>query len=433
MRRHLCITTLAAIVVLASCGGSGIDEAGRSDEVTEVSNEVTEVSPSWAVSTTGSCEMGSNQDCAVAADANRAYFADMAAADVAAYDLGTGAEVWRTQLETSDLPTAVYLDVVDETVLVEAHSLDDEGSSVATLTGIGAATGALVWATDATNDSGFVWRGGGRDALGRTVATDGVVLVGPTESEDALLPVTGLEVATGEPVWSAGGGIIDSCEGVVYTLTRPEDSAPDTASDTIEAVDVATGDVLYDVGVIGDVLPGGGCTAGYLLTGVAGDAGSTVTIDPTGTSVSGTLVGPSGGGSLFAMGGVVYLSDDAGVYRVDPATGELTWSIDQPLDGTPEVEFVSDELASLDGPLFDPRSGDVLGTSDEVNQIVASDGDTTVISLGGRYVGVVVTDDHTLLEQYTLQLDNSSYISQATAAGGVIVAVTPDEIVAFTP
>ena len=103
------------------------------------------------------------------------------------------------------------------------------------------------------------------------------------------------------------------------------------------------------------------------------------------------------------------------------------------MDGTPEVEFVSDELASLDGPLFDPRSGDVLGTSDEVNQIVASDGDTTVISLGGRYVGVVVTDDHTLLEQYTLQLDNSSYISQATAAGGVIVAVTPDEIVAFTP
>lgn len=429
MKRRVWITTVAAVVVLASCGDSmGDDDAGRPNEVTEASNEVAEVTPSWAVDNTGSCDSDSNQECAVAVDADRAYVADVASGDVAAYDLATGAEVWRTDLEMAEA-SHVYLDVVDETVLVDAGSFDDEGN-LATLTGIDAATGAPVWSAD--GGSSGIWRG--TDALRRIAVTDGVVLVGPSTSEDSPLPVRGLEVATGETVWSAGEHIIDSCGGVVYTLTLPEDSGPDTPPDTVEAVDVVTGDVRYEVGDIGDVLPSdGGCTAGYLLIGVAGPAGSFVTIDASGTPVSGTLVGPSGRGDLWAMGGVVYLREDSGLSRVDPATDELTWSIDHPLDGNYTLESVSDELASLDGLLFDPRSGDVLGGSDEVNQVVAADGDTTVIRRGDQYVGVVVTDDHTLLEQYALQLDNSSYLTQATAADGVFVGVTADEIMAFKP
>lgn len=426
MKRRVWITTVAAVVVLASCGDSVSDsDAARSDEVTEVPNEVNEVAPSWAVDLPGSCEMDSNQRCAVAADANRAYFADVIAADVAAYDLATGDEIWRTDVEMVE-GSPVYLDVVDETVLVDAGSFDDEGN-LRTLTGIDAATGTPTWSAD--GGSTGIWRGS--DALDRIAVTDGVVLVGPSTGEDSPLPVRGLEAATGDTVWSAGDHIIDSCGGVVYTLTRPEDTGPDTPPDTIEAVDVVTGDVRYEVGDIGDVLPSGGCTAGYLLVQVAGTAGSFVTVDASGASRPWTLVRPYGG--LWAMGGVVYLTDDSGVSRIDPATDELTWSIDHPEDGTDTRESVSDELASLDGLLFDPRSGDVLGGSDEVNQVVAADGDTTVIRRGDEYIGVVVTDDHTLLEQYTLQIDNSSFVSQATAAGGVIVAVTGDEIMAFTP
>lgn len=67
------------------------NDAGTPNEVTEASNEPAEITPSWSVDNTGSCD--SNQECAVAAvaaDATRAYVADVASADVAAYDLATG-------------------------------------------------------------------------------------------------------------------------------------------------------------------------------------------------------------------------------------------------------------------------------------------------------------------------------------------------------
>lgn len=411
------VAVLAALLV-AACGGSdgagsipGAEERDGDDE----RETAVEVEPSWQLE--GSwC----SADCDVAADADRAYVVD--AGEVTAHDLVTGDEVWRTPIQPEQLHDGGIF-VVDDTVLVES-GLPGEGETA--LTALAAETGTVVWRS-ADPGGPRLWR----DGAGSAVASGSVVLIEPSVVEPGPgLPVRGVDLATGETVWETNGDIIDACEGVVYTVARPVDTGPNIAPDSIAAVDVGSGDKRYEVNDIGSVLtPGSGCGDGHLVVGVAGEAGSTVTIDPSGSARSWTLDRPRP--LVLGAGAVVYVEDEEGLSRLDPESDELVWSIEIPSDGNFDVDVASDQLASYEGQLFDPRSGDTFGEPDDSSEILATDGDTAVVHRGGRFVGVLVTDDHELVEQYTLDVGGA--YRRAAAGDGVVVVVSSDRLVGFEP
>ncbi len=217
------------------------------------------------------------------------------------------------------------------------------------------ATGATVWRTppdvavgEQTIDSGVI------------APVFGNVLVTQVVQPDQLLMV-GLDIATGQPKWTIGGGVVLAASAAALVVWSLREGI-------VRVIDPATGSELWTVRTNApiDVDTTEPPTAGEALpevTAAAGDGLVYLDVDKTITgsdAATGTqrwsvaMPGsPSGPANIAAGGDVVLVEDGGGITALDATTGAERWTV----PNTTDVEqlslhdgFVADGNLYLPGP-----------------------------------------------------------------------------------
>jgi hypothetical protein len=360
----------------------------------------------------------------VAVDHERAYVLGVTGSTgtVVAYALASGDEVWRAPLDGDIVGDAssTFVDAIDDVVLVQWTSFDEDGSNRIHTVALAADRGTVRW-DHAERGGGGPWRGW--DELRRPVVDDGVLVVGATSSDSADDPVRGIDLGDGSARWSDGTNLLGVCDGVAFTLTRDGEGS----GDRVAAVDVADGSVRYEVTPDEDVLPGGGCAGSTLVLELGGTPGRVVALDDGGKE----RWSIEGSGTIWVADGVVYrFGESEGVDRLDAATGESRWTLPWENTGSYGVASVSDALAIVDGTWVDPGSGRVIEDQDHAPTLRAVAGDVVVSDGRHGLVGDVVGAKGKLERRWTIDLDGRAL--GVGADDRTVVAVLDGKVAAYS-